>query len=292
VLAKAWTQGNFAMAPDPKQLDLGEEQDRMRTTVVQTSSATRHHDLARTRYWEERTGDTEALKCTAVTGETTLGIGPDDPILQAVEAAKLQLMEAERARADKLASTTDASAAIAELMHAERARSDRLASTVEVSVTQPQLGRTVDTSAAGQQALRSERSRATQRARVTSPAGTVLSSPVEAELPPKRFPRLRVLLWAASGLFVLGMALSLLMQPRPAPRPTRAVDVDTAPRAPEPTPQPSAAEPVRQPSERAAVDALIAGDYSLAGRQYTALAQGHPEQRVFSEAARILTKQH
>jgi TolA-binding protein len=43
-------------------------------------------------------------------------------------------------------------------------------------------------------------------------------------------------------------------------------------------------------SERAAVDALFAGDYAVAAQQYRALAQAHPDQPAFAAAARMLSR--
>jgi hypothetical protein len=73
------------MTPDPKQTLSATESDQpnvMRDTVVQPMQTGRHHDLARTRYWEQRSGDTR------------VSVAPNDAIAQAVAAAREQLKRA------------------------------------------------------------------------------------------------------------------------------------------------------------------------------------------------------
>ena len=59
----------------------------------------RKQDLARTRYWEARSSGEPQPSATAEHGRATSAhreLDPNDPILQAVQAAKHQLIEAER----------------------------------------------------------------------------------------------------------------------------------------------------------------------------------------------------
>lgn len=79
----------------------------------------------------------------------------------------------------------------------------------------------------------------------------------------------------------------------PAVLPPEPVEV-AAPEPPQP-PQPTAAEPVQRPSAplkpntaRAAIDAVVAGDYTTAERLYQDLARANPNSVVYQEAARII----
>ncbi|HTU62380.1 MAG TPA: hypothetical protein VMF89_28165, partial [Polyangiales bacterium] len=78
-----------------------------------------------------------------------------------------------------------------------------------------------------------------------------------------------------------------IVKPRPpqtpTPAPTPIPAAESVNDAPVPAPQ-------VQITEKAAVDALFAGDYGLAGRHYATLASAHPEQPAFAEAARILKR--
>jgi hypothetical protein len=75
----------------------------------------------------------------------------------------------------------------------------------------------------------------------------------------------------------------------PPPQPEAAAAEPTPPPPPRPAPRdPKALQRLRS-LERAAVDALVAGDHAAARRIYGELSQANPEAAAFRDAARILT---
>lgn len=205
--------------PSTEALGLCETQDdnSLSTTLIQPTTRSRQSELSRTRYWEQRSSGNENKP---LHGKTQMGLGPHDPLVQAVHTVKLQLMQA----------------------------------------TQPR-----------------------------PPAAPEVAPQVQR---PKRHPKPRLIAAAAVGLSVCAAAISAL-----ATRPSSKWNQAPALVKPAPprvatasTPSPAAPRIPVNASERAAVDALFAGDYALARRHYSALAQTHPEQPAFAEAARILSR--
>lgn len=287
------------MNRDPKQTqtleepvphsDAPNEQDiALRTTLVQPIPLSRHPDFVRTRYWEKLSEQSELEpKLTqrtpyASASKTCVGLGPDDPIVRAVQAAKLQLMEAERKQREQ---------ANSERASHERPRGAEIAAASSASSAKTVLLPALEVL----QLMASRVKPATQR-----------SQPSAADEPVQLPKRKLKPLWlgcAALGLFVCAAGLASLMpapaerhaepsivKPRPEAAPeTKGVVAEPAAAAASvnaPAPSPAHA----QLTEKAAVDALFAGDYALASRHYAALASAHPEQPVFGEAARILQR--
>jgi hypothetical protein len=268
------------MTRDPKQtqtlevpVENNEPDVGMRTTLVQPIPLSRRQELVRTRYWEKLTSDADPPKPTAASyasaSKTCVGLGPDDPIVQAVQAAKQQLMEAERAQQERPSHERPRVAAVASASSASGAK----------TVILPAL------------------------AALQLMASRVKAKPVElddAVQLPKR--QLEPLLIGAGALIAILCAAGLsylmpasapseqtqqsIVKPRPQATPAQQSVVAAASVKPAPATTPQ----LPQVSEKAAVDALFAGDYSLAGRHYAALASAHPEQPAFSEAARILER--
>lgn len=270
-------------APDDQ--DIG-----MRTTLVQPIPRSRQPELVRTRYWEKLSAETETKteepKRTAYasSSKTCVGLGPDDPIVQAVQAAKLQLLEAERKQREP------------ERASHERPRVAEVASASSASTAKTVLLPALEVL----QLMASRVKPAAERPQPSAP-----DEPVQL---PKR--KLKPLLVAASALgsILCAGALGYLLPATPPqhaeqalvqPR-ARAAPAAVAPETPAVVPAPApAADSVSAPAhgpgepqitEKAAVDALFAGDYVLAGRHYAALASAHPEQPAFAEAARILKR--
>jgi hypothetical protein len=264
------------MTRDPKQTQTMEEpasaQDlAMRTTLVQPIPLSRHPDFVRTRYWEKLSGEAEEPKHSAASyasaAQTVVGLGPDDPIVQAVQAAKQQLLEAER--------TSHERPRVAEVARADSASTAKTVLMPALDVMQLMASRV--------------RSATTE-------------DPVQL---PKR--KLKPLLIAGGALAVIVCAATAshfmaastpeesFVKPRPqaqqsasiTPAPAPAPATKTAPAAASVNTAPSQAPQV---TEKAAVDALFAGDYVLAGSHYATLASAHPEQPAFAEAARILKR--
>ena len=216
------------MSTDPKQtlpssaaLGLCETQDdnSLSTTLIQPTTRSRRSELSRTPYWEQRSSGNEHKP---LHGKTQMGLGPNDPLVQAVHTVKLQLMQA----------------------------------------TQPQ-----------------------------PPAAPQPQAEPQVQLP-KRHPKPFLIAAAAVGFSVCAAAISALTtRPSSNPHPAPALVQPAPPSvAAASTPGPAAPQTLENASERAAVDALFAGDYTLARRHYSALAQTHPEQPAFAEAARILSR--
>jgi hypothetical protein len=272
------------MTRDPKQTQTLEEPMQhnepdvgMRTTLVQPIPLSRRQEFVRTRYWEKLSSDAEPAKPTAAgyasASKTCVGLGPDDPIVQAVQAAKQQLLEAERAQQERPSHERPRVAAVASASSASSAK----------TVLLPAL-----------EVLQLMASRVKPKP----------NEPEDAVVLPKR--RLKPLLIGAGALGVILCAAGLdylmpasvpveqaqqsIVKPKPAAatetpkQQSGAVFAAASVNSAAPDPQ------LPQVSEKAAVDALFAGDYSLAGRHYAALASAHPEQPAFSEAARILKR--
>lgn len=266
------------MTRDPKQTQTMEEpspeQDlAMRTTLVQPIPLSRHPDFVRTRYWEKLSDEAEEPKRSAASyasaGKTVVGLGPDDPIVQAVQAAKQQLLEAERAQQERTSH--------------ERPRVKEVARASSASTAKTVLMPALDI----MQLMASRAKSATT------------DEPVQL---PKR--RLKPFLLAGAALAAIVCAATAshfspasapaesFVKPRPQPQqstPTPPPTAEPAPAAASGNTTPARA-PQAQVTEKAAVDALFAGDYVLAGRHYATLASAHPEQPAFSEAARILKR--
>lgn len=272
------------MTRDPKQTQTMEEPQRpsteqdlaLRTTLVQPIPLSRHPDFVRTHYWEKRSSETEQPKRTAASyasanaGKTVVGLGPDDPIVQAVQAAKQQLLEAERAQQERTSH--------------ERPRVAEVAASTAKTVLMPALD------VAQLMAARAK------------PASKIADEPVQ--LPKRKLKPFR-LAGAALAVILCAATASQLMpasapdqhtaesivKPRPqAAPPQQSGTVVPAPGSAATSVNTPSQSPHTQVTEKAAVDALFAGDYTLAGRHYTALASAHPEQPAFAEAARILKR--
>ncbi|HET8939039.1 MAG TPA: hypothetical protein VFN67_36595 [Polyangiales bacterium] len=208
--------------PSSETLDLCKTREAkdtsLSTTLIQPTSRSRQSELSRTRYWEERaSGDAHSKRYTAHSN-TRIGLGPNDPLVQAVQAVKHQLMQA----------------------------------------TQP----------------------------LEKPIDRVAAPPVAR---PKRF------LIASSALGIIACAAAagaLTNKPASKPHEGPALVKPATPKAAvtTPTARPAAPQTLENSSERAAADALFAGDYALAKRHYITLAQSHPDQPAFAEAARILSR--
>jgi len=267
------------MTRDPKQTQTMEEptseQDlAMRTTLVQPIPLSRHPDFVRTHYWEKLSGEAEEPKRGAASytsaGQTVVGLGPDDPIVKAVQAAKQQLLEAERAQQER---TSHERPRVAEVARADSASTAKTVLMPALDVMQLMASR-----------VRS----------------ATTDEPVQL---PKR--KLKPFLIAGAALAVIVcaataghfMAASTPEESFVKPRP-QAQRSGTITPAPAPEAAPAAASvntapsraPQTQVTEKAAVDALFAGDYVLAGSHYATLASAHPEQPAFAEAARILKR--
>jgi|GEM_PF-6963257 len=267
------------MTRDPKQTQTMEEpaseQDlAMRTTLVQPIPLSRHPDFARTRYWEKLSGEDEGPKRSAASyasaGKTVVGLGPDDPIVQAVQAAKQQLLEAERAHQER---TSHERPRVAEVARPNSASTAKTVLMPALDIMQ------------------------LMASRVNS---ATTDEPVRL---PKR--KLKPFLMGGAALAVIACAATAshfmpastpeesFVKPRP-----QAQQSATITPAPAPATAPAAASvntalpqaPRSQVTEKAAVDALFAGDYVLAGRHYSTLASVHREQPAFAEAARILKR--
>lgn len=108
----------------------------------------------------------------------------------------------------------------------------------------------------------------------------------------RALPTRRFALYAA----LVCCALALLAWPAP-PAPAGRVAAASAPQAPPAQRLPRSDQPLSAPVlpstasglERAAVDALVAGDYVAAQVRYRQLTQAVPDNRAFAEAQRILT---
>lgn len=281
------------MTRDPKQTQTMEEpraqregpsvsELAMRTTLVQPIPLTRHPDFVRTRYWEKLSGRDEEPKRSAASyasaGKTVVGLGPDDPIVKAVQAAKAQLLQAERARVQQ-----------------ERTSHERVAEVKSASSASTAM--TVLLPGLDSLQLMASHVKPSAMAQVE-----------DAVHLPKR--KLKPFLIAAAALAVLACAATVgrrmpespplgqteqsIVKPRAQPAPESAAHPQqNGPVAPAPdlaAASVSAPAQAVQVSEKAAVDALFAGDYGLAGHHYAALANAHPEQPAFAEAARILSR--
>lgn len=267
------------MTRDPKQTQTMEEpaaeQDlAMRTTLVQPIPLSRHPDFVRTRYWEKLAGEADEPKRSAASyvsaSKTVVGLGPDDPIVQAVQAAKQQLLEAERAQQERTSHDRPRVAAMACASSTSAAKTVLLPA---LDITQ------------------------LMAARLNS------ATPDDKVQLPKR--KLKPFLIAGAALAVVVCLVSAgLFTPASTPdesfvkpRPQAPQSATTQP-APAIEAAPAAASvdttryqaPQAEVTEKAAVDALFAGDYGLAGRHYASLASAHPEQPAFAEAARILKR--
>lgn len=212
------------MSPDLKQT-LPASDNGLSTTLIQPTTRSRQSELSRTRYWEQRGHAEQEHKHHAVSGDTRIGLGPNDPLVQAVQAVKLQLMQA----------------------------------------TEPQ------------------------------PTAAYQREPSN-QLPCRH---LKPKLMAAASISIIACTAAIaaltnkhseptheapaLVRPAPPKAPSAPAAMPLAPQATEPPPTSTA-------TARAAADALFAGDYALAKHLYTTLAQSHPDQAAFSEAARILSR--
>jgi hypothetical protein len=266
----------------PKELDIA-----LRTTLVQPIPLSRHKEFVRTRYWEKLTADTEEAPKRTLTSygsasKTSVGLGPDDPIVKAVQAAKQQLLEAERVQQER---ASDERMRVAEVASASSASTAKTALLPAFEVLQI-------------------------ASRIKPKAEKEALDAIEL---PKH--RLKPIFIGVGGLGMILFAATLgyLMPASPAEEHAeqsivkpRAQAAAETPRASSeqrsasvlPTSEPvasSGSAPSQAPqlplsSEKAAVDALFAGDYDLASRHYVALAHAHPEQPAYAEAARILKR--
>jgi len=256
-------------------MDQHEPDVGMRTTLVQPIPLSRRQEFVRTRYWEKLSSDSDSdtpertATSYASASKTCVGLGPDDPIVQAVQAAKRQLMEAERAQQER---PSHERARLAEVASASSASTAKTVLLPALEVLQLMASKVKPT--------RDE-------------------DPVQL---PKR--QLKPMLIGGGALSMI-MCAAIFGYLTPANPPAPQAIVKPRPQATEqqsssvaPVPERAAASvntsaPAPQgpqASEKAAVDALFAGDYSLAGRHYAALASTHPEQPAFAEAARILQR--
>lgn len=255
------------MKRDPKQtqtLEEPREQDvALRTTVVQPIPLSRHPEFVRTRYWEKLADEPEAPKRSAASyaspGKTVVGLGPDDPIVRAVEAAKQHLLEAQRAHKSG-----------------------------------PSYAKTVVLSRDVVQRM---------AARLKAIAAPDSEADEAVTLPKRKLAPVLVGAGVSAAVLCAGIALMPTSSTEEPARPARAVESRSETSA-APTPASAQVEPgagvaadsvdapaeAAQVSEKAAVDALYAGDYALARERYAALASAHPEQPAFAEAVRILKR--
>jgi hypothetical protein len=271
------------MTRDPKQTQTMEEPASeqalaMRTTLVQPIPLSRHPDFVRTHYWEKLSGEAEEPKRSAASyasaGQTVVGLGPDDPIVQAVHAAKQQLLEAERAHQER---TSHERPRVAEVARADSASTAKtvLMPALDVMQLMASRVRSANTDEPVQLPKRKLKpfliagaALAVIACVATASHFTSASTPEESFVKPR--PQAQQ---------------SATITPAPAPPPT----IKAAPAAASVNTAPSQA-PQAQVTEKAAVDALFAGDYVLAGSHYATLASAHPEQPAFAEAARILKR--
>lgn len=283
-----------------------DESDKaMRTTLVQPIAWPRQAELAKTHYWERLSIDRDEPKRSAASyalgGNTRIGLGPDDPIVQAVNAAKRARVEAESYRQERpCVSPQDADAVLPSQAKTMLLPAIDVLQLMAANV-QPRVP--------------------SQRVE-SQPDSQPESQPVEAEPEPEvprlRRPRSIVLALAAVSVMLTAISISYLVPARsvgpqakpaapatPSAETPRAADrakaapvseVVSATRPAKPSVVPAPAAPVAntavapQTTEKAAIDALFAGDYALAARHYASLAKAQPEQPAFAEAARILRR--